>query len=807
MSRVVNINSAATVNIASFSGITSNASTGSTYPPTNGINSSANTSSYAIFSATSTSSGYAYYLFNSISVPSNATITSVSCVARGRTSASNTGTSSFQLFAGSTAKGSQTTFTTTTVSAFTLTTGSWTAQEINNGVALRIGTRRANNNNAYSTRFYGATLTVNYTLQTTAYTIASTSNTDSATTSPATQEVYGGESATVYIYTNDLNTIKVEDGSTDVTNQLALVHDTGGTYSLSGAPVSYDSVNSSVAGIASTSAATNGCTPATSTTRASFSSNTVAYGETNIYYNFDCSSIPRNAVINSVSCDAKVVISSGMFDTRIIQLCVGTTKKGSPTTVTNNSINNTVNVQTISNTGTWTREELDNIKILAQGIRGSSTSNFNISFFGATLTVNYTVPAEDYYTYTISNVDADHTVIVSEYGFVPPEEDSSKTYYSVTISSINATTSPGKGTTRVESGTSETITIYPDDPLLTLALDNGVDVSSQLVSHAGGSPTSAFTNITTSYGFVYCASTGYYTSNNKAQSSSAAVCRVTLNLPVRCLVTFQYINYAEATYDFGVFSKVDTALSTDAWTSTSNAGDSTTDAGLEQVRLNTSSYNTSAAQTLTYEIEAGQHFIDIKYAKDQASDSYNDNLQFKITEIQELETNNYYTYTLSNINSTHSLVFVFGDVSYYFVNSSKGGDCRIYPEGQYVVLPGDDYRVTVVPNDSSATVTMTDNSVDVTNNLEYKEIETVKNGVTSITVNYIYTLTNIQTGHTIVVSTSSQGGTGVYIKQNGDWVELQHVYKKVSDAWVEQSDYSNLFTNGTIYVNGEDNSQ
>lgn len=790
-------------------------------------------------------------------------------------------------------------------------------------------------------------------------------------------------------------------------------------------PSSYDSVNSSVAGIASDSGVTNGYTPATSTTRVSISANSVAYGETNIYFNFDCSSIPQDATITSVSCDAKAVISSAYFETRIIQLCAGTTKKGAPTTVTNSSINYTVNVQTISNTGTWTREELNNIKILIQGIRGSSTNAFNISFYGATLTINYsvdgtmyeinassnttlatiepssqevfqgesgvvkidvdnvgdiivedngtdvtnqlvvkekttsgssetvlgtytlvsgrfngngasyfqglvgkgvngsqttsnyysnsngtiavftynltfsnipsnatitrlycqvnghaestsqaneymcaqlilgdtattisdeinfksvstsnstqtleattlptvaqlsnlklkcrlgyyggaingatcyieyTVPVEGnlyYYEYTISNISADHEIVVSENVIVPPEEDSGKTYYPITISSINAITNPGKGTVRIESGTSETITITPSDPQLTLALDNGVDVTSQLVAHGTATPSSAITNITTSYGFTYNSSTGYYVSNNAGVGSSAAVARITFDLPVRCIVTFQYINYAEATYDFGVFSKVDTALSTSAWNSSQYAGDTTTDAGLEQIRLNTSSYNSPNAQTLTYEISAGEHFIDVKYAKDQASDDGNDSLQFKITNIELLEpTVGYYTYDLNDINQSHSLIFIFGDVTYYFVTSNTSSNAKLYPNGQIVQLPGDTYRLVIVPENTGDTITVRDNNIDVTGSLVKKEETVQKEGSAVTVVNYIYTLSNIQTGHTIIVASEASGV--LYVKTNTGWVEASRIWKKNSkDEWVEQTDLANIFATNKIYI-------
>jgi hypothetical protein len=36
--------------------------------------------------------------------------------------------------------------------------------------------------------------------------------------------------------------------------------------------------------------------------------------------------------------------------------------------------------------------------------------------------------------------------------------------------------------------------------------------------------------------------------------------------------------------------------------------------------------NSASAQTITYTVPAGEHYIDIKYGKDDASDSNNDNL-------------------------------------------------------------------------------------------------------------------------------------------------------------------------------------
>ena len=83
-----------------------------------------------------------------------------------------------------------------------------------------------------------------------------------------------------------------------------------------------------------------------------------------------------------------------------------------PSTVVNSSATSgTPSKQTMADCGTWTRAELNNIKILIQGIRNTQTSQFSNSFFGATLSITYYV---DYYSYTIENVSAAHTLVLSD---------------------------------------------------------------------------------------------------------------------------------------------------------------------------------------------------------------------------------------------------------------------------------------------------------------------------------------------------------------------------------------------------------
>ena len=752
-------------------------------------------------SSASTTSYYIYVRgFNFDDIPNAAVVNSFTIKLKARQSGVSTSDSYKPYLANGTSSinGSCSAITTTaTVFTFSGISANWeTIKNYGSSFGIRINCRRASKNTTGYMYIYGAEIEVNYTVPV-YHQITSTNNSDSVDLidPEGVTQVPEGDDYTLEIYANDISNIVVEDNNTDVTS-LLVQHTvpTGGSDST--VLGQYSLVSGSFNGSGATyfqGIVGNGVNASQTT------SNYYSSGSGNITvftYKLLFNNIPANATITRLYCEVNghAESTSNSNEYMCVQLRSNNTELSSELNF--KSIGTSNSTQTIEATTLPTLAQLDNLVLYCRlGYYGGAIN-------GATCYIEYTTPSSSsqyYWTYSLTNVTAAHTIQINDAVIIPPEEDPAKTYYPITISSINATTTPGKGTTRVESGTSDIITITPSDPQLTLALDNGVDITSQLVSHGGtiSNPTVA-TASGASYGFNLNSSTGYYVSTNSGVSSSAAVCRVTFNLPVRCLVTFQYINYAEATYDFGVFGKIDTTLSTNAWNSSSNSGDTTTDAGLEQIRLNTSSSNTSTPQTLTYEIPSGQHYIDIKYGKDQASDSNNDSLQWKITSIEPLEPNNYYTYTLSNINQDHSLIFIFGNVTYYFVSSSTSSDCTLYPNGQMVQLPGDSYRLIIVPKNGDDTITMTDNNVNVTSQLERKNITTEKDGQTITVVNYIYKLTNIQATHTINVY-SSAAGLATSIKLDGDWTEST-LSMKDDNKW-NTIQYTKIYVhNGTTWV-------
>ena len=739
---------------------------------------------YATVNHTRNNSTSAYYLYIhgfNFSLPSNAVVSSFTVkIKASETGLTTTGSYRVSLYNNTTAISNTTASTSigTGVATITIPTDSleWsTIAGYGNNFRIRVPLKRSSQNTAGSVKIYGAEIEVNYTIPV-YHQITTVSNTDlvDSIDPEGTTSVVEGDDFTFNIYTNDINDILVDDNGVDVTSQLTY-ESASTSQTFTGIPTSYDSSRSSYDSLYEGSPS-DGLAGHTSSSRVCAYVARTANAEANLVYNFDCSSIPNNATITSVTCIAGAACYSNgqYFNTRTVQLYNGTTPKGTAVTITGTGNTNTAhNI----NGGSWTREELNNIQIVVHIQRGNSTTQASFSFWGATLSVEYTLPSSHYYKYELNNVTSAHSIVVKEYAYIPPEEDPTKTYYNLTISSINATTEPSKGTTRVESGTNNTITIYPSDPLVTLVTDNGVDVSNQLVAHGGTIQNPTVTTASgASYGFNLNSSTGYYVSQNTGVDKSAAVCVVNFDLPVRCLVTINYINYAEATYDFGIFGNIDVPLTNDYKTASGSMPDSN-----YKLACNTSTYNTSSVQTITYEIPSGEHQVYIKYTKDDATSSNNDTLQWKIASIEPLETNNYYTYTLSNISQDHSLIFIFGNVSYYFVNSSTSGGCILNPNGQMVQLPGDSYRLVIVPNNVSDTITITDNNVNVTSSLERKDITIEKEGVQTTVVNYIYILNNIQATHNLYVTTNSQGLVQ-YIRNSSQWKQGQ-MMKKQNSSW------------------------
>ena len=341
-------------------------------------------------------------------------------------------------------------------------------------------------------------------------------------------------------------------------------------------------------------------------------------------FNFD--DVPANAIINSWRVLLKAresgVSTSSSYAPK---LCHGT----SQITSTMTAISTTASVHEFTSVGAdW--DDLvgygADLGIRINCRRSSRNTTGYMYIYGAEIEVTYTVPV--YHSVTITN-STSATVTASDSN---PLEGTDVTIMSDTISGIAVT-------------------------------DNGTDVTSQFVHHSGTTGEYTIEN-RGSYGFAL--SNGYYVSQNKGVDKTAAVCRVSFNLPVAATVTFTYINYAEEAYDFGVFGNLDTALST-TYYSAGSGGATITDSSYK-LACNSSTYNKSTTQTLTYSnVAAGEHYIDVKYSKDDASAAHNDTLQFQVS-ITYNQSVSYYSYSITNIQADHAIV----------VSPSGGGGEQLY---------------------------------------------------------------------------------------------------------------------------------
>lgn len=367
----------------------------------------------------------------------------------------------------------------------------------------------------------------------------------------------------------------------------------------------------------------------------SYATVTNSRASTTSYYiyvrGFNFSAIPEGAIVNSFTVKLKARESGVSTSTSYKPyLANGTT-----------TINGSCDViTTTATTHAFTGITADWDDIVGYGSnfgirincrRASKNTTSYMYIYGAEIEVDYTIPV--YYDVTINN----------------------STSATVTASDTN----PLEGTNvEIKASTISGITVK----------DNGTDVTSQFVQRQETAESYDVVNVGT-YGFDLNSSTGYYVSNNKNIDKSAAVCRVDFHVPVSATITFTYINYAEQGYDFGIFGNIDVELSNNYYAAGSS-GATITDSSYKRA-CNTSSYNTSSAQTLTYDMSAGDHSIWVKYSKDDASYDNNDTLQFKvaITLNEPFAPGVYYGYDITNISADHVIVVTAsgGEVSTIFV--------------------------------------------------------------------------------------------------------------------------------------------
>lgn len=218
-----------TLNPSGYTGST-NLSISGSYPITNAYD-GIDSTTYARLSISTSSTGYLYLTIDTSDIPSDATNISISAQAKVRVSNTTRVTNTqCQLFTGTTAKGSNVTFaTTSSTNVVTLSTGSsWTRSELNN-LRMKVGGTGSSSSSSKYIYFYGADITISYDV--TACTVTSTLSGNGTIDPSGALAVADGDEYTLTITpTTKTDTVTVTNNGTDVTSQL-VAHGAGGTVS------------------------------------------------------------------------------------------------------------------------------------------------------------------------------------------------------------------------------------------------------------------------------------------------------------------------------------------------------------------------------------------------------------------------------------------------------------------------------------------------------------------------------------------------------------------------------------------------
>ena len=254
---------------------------------------------------------------------------------------------------------------------------------------IRINCRRSNRNTTGYVYVYGAEIEVTYTIP--IYHNINITNTTSAVVAASNTHPMEGDN--VIITASTLNGINITDNGTDITNNFVQ----GSSENITSYPTAYD-INGNISGTHYTQCIGQGLDNTVSGNDYSSSSGSTAY----IDYSFEFNQIPAGATIQTVSVKVKghCESTSSSSEVATLQLYSGSTAKGNEEEFTSTSD------QTITMTpGTWTATELQNAIL-----------RFTVGYYGGAISgVEWTVSYEiNDYVYTITNIIADHVIVVTE---------------------------------------------------------------------------------------------------------------------------------------------------------------------------------------------------------------------------------------------------------------------------------------------------------------------------------------------------------------------------------------------------------
>lgn len=391
------------LNPSGYTGLTS-LSTSSSYPITNGYDDTSSTT-YARLSLSTSTTGYLYFTFDTSDIPSTATINSIACSVKVRVSSTSRVTNTVcQLYTGTTAKGSNSTFASTNSSNIvTLSCGTWTRSELDD-LRLRIGGTGSSSSQSKYIYFYGAEITITYTTVTRTVTVTLSGN---GTVSPSgTTTIGDGEDFELTITPSDTSaTVTATKNDSDITSEL-VAH--GAEASKSCVLGSYTLVSGSFNGSGETyfSGIVGNGADATETTSNYYSggSGTIAV----FTYDMAFTDIPSDATIERVYCEVNghAESTSNSSEYMCAMLISGSTELTDEL--------NFKDVGTSNSTQTLECETLPTVSQLASMKLQCRLGYYGGAINGATCYVEYSLPGSGitHYTYTFT-VSGDATIAVT----------------------------------------------------------------------------------------------------------------------------------------------------------------------------------------------------------------------------------------------------------------------------------------------------------------------------------------------------------------------------------------------------------
>ena len=556
-------------------------------------------------------------------------------------------------------------------------------------------------------------------------------------------------------------------------------------------------------------------------------------GTTNLIYAFNITGIPTSATINSISCKVKVRCSNtDSFQSAIVQLYSGDTAKGTAIDFTNST---STAIRTFSDCGTWMPSDFENARLIISARKSTGSTRY-IYLYGCDLTIVYSYneieyeiiatsdsstitvsPSSQYiieegtgvvtfnnisditevsvddnninvtnelvnssgttYTYTISDIDSDHILIVKDVPsvYITVTNNSQKINKLEPISGSVVKTSQGSNVDiKIWTDEIDHINIFDDD-----IKNNNVILEEEIIE-----------NNTT------CIPSSYSDGNFNTMASMSNGYNSTSNTSARTNIQASTTTEQQVYFDFNVSSIPENATIISVTCSARICVSNNYTTGSIQLYSGTtskSSANTSwrtNKESNVYTLSGIQSFTrsELSNARLKISGQAGNNnrsIYFygaDLDVVYEYAGDTYYLYTSSATKT--KTVRIETRPTYQVTASSSVSGVIISPSSESVYEDHDIVFNMTIPDIDD--ITITDNG------------DNIKNLLVGSGTSYTYTINAINASHTILISEAATG-IKMYYKKNNQYVQAKKIYKKISDTWREV--HVEDLTEKTIYIN------